>query len=58
MGVEKWTCRKKSEFDVRSNTDIIIITYNFIGDAASNAAFLLSDTVIVSVMTTPNCCLS
>jgi hypothetical protein len=42
------TCRKKSEFVVRNNTDIITITYNFVGDAAFNARYLLSDTVIVS----------
>lgn len=31
------TCRKKSEFDV-NNSHIITITYNFVGDAASNAS--------------------
>lgn len=33
------TCRKKSELDV-NNTDIITITYNYVGDAASNASYL------------------
>lgn len=44
MGVEKWTCRRETGFDVRNNTDIITVTYNFVGDGASNASYLLSDT--------------
>jgi hypothetical protein len=44
----EWTCREKSEFDLRNNTDIVTVTYNFVGDGASNASFLLSDTVVVS----------
>jgi len=43
------TCRKESEFDIRNNIDIITVTYNFVGDGASNATYLLSDTVIVSL---------
>jgi len=54
----KGHAERNLEFDVRNNTDIITITDNFVGDAACNASFLLSDTVIVSLMTAPNSCLS
>lgn len=42
VGMEKRRdMRKESEFDVRNNTDIVTTSYNFVGDAASNASYLI-----------------